>query len=316
MHETNAVNKATSPTLPKDAALAGAQKSVDPSAKTKGKAHGQTGPKSEAGKKRSRWNALKDGATAKSTVLPFEDARLYKRHIKEVEEALAPSNYVEQLLVREYAEGVWRIIRHEKRSAYERERIFKDLTAPMVANMLGLEERYVSGAPDYLMDLKYHISQKEAVLAGQALLQYRHLMENAQHIGNFNMVWRQYPVLFEALSQWLLAKNPNSTPLFTSTGKDLNLPWQQNPTKFVQLLERFSDHLLYVAYFDSMKPKIRVWMESWYFLQRSEMRKLESVDQLLLKERNQAHAILDRLARLRKSTLFAIPTSGHALRER
>jgi len=181
----------------------------------------------------------------------------------------------------------------------------------MVADMLGLEERYVSSAPDYLMEMKYHISQKEATLAGLALLQFHHLMENAKHIANFNMVWRQYPILFEALAQWLLVKNPNSTPLFTSAGKDLNLPWQQNPTKLVQLLERFSSHLFYVAHFESMKPKIRVWMESWYFLQRSEMRKLESVDQLLVKERNQAHAILDQLARLRKSSLFAIPASGN-----
>jgi len=87
------------------------------------KAHGQTGPKSIAGKNRSRWNALKDGATAKSSVLPFEDARLYQRHIREVEKALEPKNYVEAQIVREYAEGLWRIIRHEKRGAYERDKI-------------------------------------------------------------------------------------------------------------------------------------------------------------------------------------------------
>ena len=62
---------------------------------SKGKANGQTGPKSIAGKNRSRWNALKDGATAKSAVLPFEDARVYQRHIREVEKALEPKNYVE-----------------------------------------------------------------------------------------------------------------------------------------------------------------------------------------------------------------------------
>jgi len=89
--------------------------------KTQGKAYGQTGPKSIAGKNRSRWNALQDGATAKSSVLPFEDERLYRRHIREVEQALMPSNYVENQLVREYAEGLWRITRHEKRGAYERE---------------------------------------------------------------------------------------------------------------------------------------------------------------------------------------------------
>ena len=95
---------------------------------SKGKANGQTGPKSIAGKNRSRWNALKNGSTAKSMVLPFEDARVYQRHIREVENALEPKNYVEAQLVREYAEGLWRIIRHEKRGSYQREEIFKRLT--------------------------------------------------------------------------------------------------------------------------------------------------------------------------------------------
>ena len=93
---------------------------------SKGKAHGQTGPKSIAGKNRSRWNALKDGATAKSGVLPFEDVRVYQRHIREVEKALEPTNYVEAQLVREYAEGLWRIIRHEKRGSYQREGFSSD----------------------------------------------------------------------------------------------------------------------------------------------------------------------------------------------
>lgn len=37
-------------------------------------ANGQTGPKSIAGKQRSRFNALKSGRYAKSQLLPFEDA--------------------------------------------------------------------------------------------------------------------------------------------------------------------------------------------------------------------------------------------------
>ena len=102
---------------------------------SKARAHGQTGPKSLAGKNRSRWNALKDGSTAKSTVLPFEDEQLYQKHIREVEKALAPVNYVEAQMVREYAEGLWRIIRHEKRGSYEREHILNSITPKMIADM-------------------------------------------------------------------------------------------------------------------------------------------------------------------------------------
>jgi len=277
---------------------------------SKGKAHGQTGPKSIAGKNHSRWNALKDGSTAKSTVLPFEDARVYQRHIREVEKALEPTNYVEAQLVREYAEGLWRIIRHEKRGSYQREEIFKRLTPVMMAQMLGLDECYWNCAPDYLMDLKYKITQGEEARAKRALSQYAHLQGNAKGIANFNMVWRQYPDLFEGLSLWLIAIDPGSTPIFASTGKDLNLPWQKNPQKLTHLLEKFSKYLYYVAHFESFKPHIRVWMESWFFLQRTEMRKLEHDDQLLLKERNHTHSILDKLMRFRKSNLYLVTLPG------
>ena len=176
----------------------------------------------------------------------------------------------------------------------------------MMAQMLGLEECYRNCAPDYLMDLKYKITQGEEARAKRALSQYAHLQRNAKGIANFNMVWRQYPDLFEGFSQWLIAIHPGSTPIFTSTGKDLNLPWQQNHQKLTELLERFFKDLYYVAHFEGFKPHIRVWMESWFFLQRTEMRKLEHDDQLLLKERNYTHGILDKLMRFRNSNLYLV----------
>jgi hypothetical protein len=253
------------------------------SIKPQKKAFGQTGPKTIRGKNRSKWNALKDGATAKSTVLPFEDERLYKGHIMGVEEALNPTNYVEAQLVREYAEGLWRIIRHEKRSAYERDKILEKMTTAMVADTLGLDDRYITSAPDYLTNLKYKISAQETAKARHALVLFGHLMENAKGIANFQMVWAQYKDLFAALGAWLTVRSPKTTPILNPLGSGLNLAWQQNPKPFMQLLDQFSNHLFYVAYFESFKPQIRVWMESWFFLQRLEMRRLESDDLLLLK---------------------------------
>jgi hypothetical protein len=270
----------------------------------KKKAYGQTGPKSLAGKNRTRWNALKDGATAKSSVLPFEDERLYQRHIKEVEKALMPNNYVEAQMVREYAEGLWRIIRHEKRGAYEREEILNRITPQMVAQMLGLENHYIQNAPDYLTDLTYKISKKEQTSALSALSQYRHLLANAKGIANFNMVWSQYQQLFEALAHWVQIQYPKTTPVLTSTGVALNLGWQQHPQKFLELLDDFANHLFFVAHFEEFKPVIRVWMESWFFLQKMEMRRLENLDQLLLKERNQTYQMLEQLNRFRKSNVY------------
>jgi hypothetical protein len=272
----------------------------------KKRAHGQTGPKSQAGKNRTRWNALKDGATAKSSVLPFEDGRLYKIHIAEVEKALNTVNYVEAQMVREYAEGLWRITRHEKRGAYEREHILERITPAKVADMLGLEECYIQSAPDFLIDLKFKIPKKEQALATEALLQYQHLLANAKGIANFNMVWRQYQLLFQKLALWAPKRYPNIKPIFNSLGEGLNLPWQQYPQKLLEMLEEFSRHLFFIAHFEKFKPTIRTWMESWFFLQRTEMRKLEADDQLLMKERNYTQSMLDKLLRFRKSNLYLL----------
>jgi hypothetical protein len=268
------------------------------------KAHGQTGPKSMAGKNRSRWNALKDGATAKSAVLPFEDEKLFRRHIREVQESLAPSNYVEVQLVREYAEGLWRIVRHEKRGAYEREKILERITPAMVADMLGLEERYIQSAPPYLTNLRYKIAARDSQEASRLLALYQHLLANAKGIANFHMVWVQYQDLFRAFGDWLQEVEPGSTAFVNSMGNGVNVAWQQKPETVLKWLEKFSNHLFYVAYFEKFKPTIRVWMESWFFLQKTEMHRLEQDDQILLKERNHVHSLLDRIVRIRKSAIY------------
>jgi hypothetical protein len=283
----------------------------------KRKAHGQTGPKSTAGKNRARWNALKDGSTAKSMVLPFEDEQLYQKHIREVEKALAPTNYVEAQIVREYAEGLWRIIRHEKRGSYEREAILNTITPQMVAKMLDLENHYVQAAPHYLTDLKHRISKKAQELAQEVLEQYQHLQINAKGIANFNMVFKQYELLFRTLDQWAIDEDPQMTPVIGSTNVCLNLPWQQNPKKLLELLETFERKMFFVAFFEEYKPSIRVWMESWFFLQKNEMRHLENLDQLLVKERNQTYSMLEKLLRFRKSNsyLATVPANLSVMQE-
>jgi|GEM_PF-1458946 len=270
----------------------------------KNKAHGQTGPKSQAGKNRARWNALKDGLSAKSLVLPFEDERLYQRHIQEIEQALIPSNYVEVSLVREYADGLWRLMRHEKRGVYEREDILKSITPTIMAQVLGLEDRYIKSAPDFLVDLKYKISKKLQQNARLAFSQYEHLIKNAKGIANFNMVFSQYHHLFEELNQWVMAKYDNVTPIVNNTGAGLSLIWQQQPQKLLSLIEGFANHVYFVAYFEDMKPEIRVFIESWFFLQKTDMRRLENLDLLAQKERSHTHSLLDKLIYFRKSHLF------------
>jgi len=309
-----AVDGAVDQTSQASKQVASSEQSVESDKNRKGKAHSQTGPKSVPGKNKSRWNAMVDGATAKSSVLPFEDERVYRAHINAVEQALCPANYIEQQMVREYAEGLWRIIRHEKRGAYEREAILNHLTPAMAAQFLGLEEVYVRCAPQWLIDPRHRISRQQQQLAKDVLAQYQHLIMNAKGIANFNMVWRQYPLLFLSVAEWLIAQHPNATPLMTSTGKDVSLAWQQNPQKLLEFIEEFANQTYFFAHYENFKPKVRVWMESWYFLQRTELHRLERSEQLLLKERNYASSILERLMRFRKSNVYleSVPASVRA----
>jgi len=79
---------------------------------------GQTGPKSLAGKAISSLNAIKHGGYSKKRLLPFEDAKAYQAHLKEVLEDLQPSNSVQKVAASQYADALWRVeriqVRHEQ----------------------------------------------------------------------------------------------------------------------------------------------------------------------------------------------------------
>ena len=264
------------------------------------KTHGQTGPKSRAGKKAIRFNALKTGQHAKSTLLPFEDEKAYAKHLKEVFSALAPANYIEAQIADEYANALWRILRHETRGVYEREKILERLTPQMAAQMLGISGHRATRAPEYLTQLRYVVSQSERLLAKKGLQEYAHLIEHAKGIQNFNLVWRQYPTLFEVLATWIDAQQIKPT-LFGPSSQGLSMAWQQNPNKILSYLEELADELYYLANWELMRPQIRIWMEAYYFSQRTEQHRINQDEQLLMKERNYAHSLLDRLMRQRKS---------------
>lgn len=282
---------------------------IDTQEKKPSKFQGQTGPKTQAGKFRSKWNALTHGRTAKSPLLPFEDPQQYKTHISEIHKALVPDNYVEHQIVEEYANSTWRLQRQEKRSAYQRERILETLTPTMIAGMLGLDERYCKAAPDYFINPKHKISQAQQILALSALDEYHRLLQNAKGIANFNLVWRQFPDLFNALAKWVEMQDA-TRPLFSSSGKDLDLAWQQNPQEILKSLDKLELILYFIANFMEFKPQLRTLMESWYFAQRLELQHLERDDGGLIAERKHANALLDKLMQLRKSQFLlwaAIP---------
>ena len=267
-------------------------------------AHSQTGPKTERGKWNSKWNALKHGRYAKSTLLPFEDEAAFKLHLREIRAALLPNDYVEQQIVDEYAHALWRLQRQENRIAYVREEILNQLTPAMMAKMLGLSQELCAAAPDYLLDLKKRFHKSNVVLASAAYEQYERLMTGAKGISNFNLVWRNFPDLFNALSAYIEDLG-SLKPLFTANQKDIDYAWQQHPEKIQEHLGALSKQLFYMANFNEFKPQIRIYMEAWFFAQRHELKRLERDDAGLIAERKHANSMLDKLMQLRKSQFAA-----------
>ena len=70
-----------------------------------------TGPKTEAGKQRSRLNAMKYGVTGQLVVMPTEDLELYEAHKKSFEAEYQPQGATEEHLVQSLADVSWRLNR-------------------------------------------------------------------------------------------------------------------------------------------------------------------------------------------------------------
>jgi hypothetical protein len=72
---------------------------IDRAAINRRNAQKSTGPRTPEGKNRYRFNALKHGMTAKTLVLPDEDADVLQMRIETWIADLQPQNDVEQFLV-------------------------------------------------------------------------------------------------------------------------------------------------------------------------------------------------------------------------
>ena len=261
---------------------------------------GQTGPKSIPGKKNSSMNALKTGLFAKSTILPFEDEAQYKKHIKQVLKSLSPENAIEQAIAQQIADSLWRGARLELRSTMKRDEVFTQLTPQAMAGFLGIEGKRQARAPGYLVTPNHQIHQKDLVLPKKCLQQFDDLVKNVKGVANYEAVWRQYPQLFKALHYWL--DDEDQVDLFMSDFKGLNVAWQQRPRLIEEHLEVFNDHCWYLVHFKELRPQIRTWMASWYFLQARESHSISQADDLLVKERRQCQSLLETYFKMRKST--------------
>lgn len=113
------------------------------------------------------------------------------------------------------------------------------------------------------------------------------------------MVFGTYRDLFTGLDQYL--GNRFNVPILASTGNGLSIPWQQNTKKLEEVLEEYASYLYYLIHFDLLRPQIRVWMSTWFFLERRDQRESDFQDELIIKEHNRYQATLNQLLKYRKA---------------
>ena len=84
------------------------QKQIDANRRN---AQKSTGPVTDLGKATARFNALKHGMTARTAVLPYEDAESYAELRESFHDTYRPANAIEASLVETIANSYWRLLR-------------------------------------------------------------------------------------------------------------------------------------------------------------------------------------------------------------
>jgi hypothetical protein len=84
---------------------------LDRAAVNKANAQKSTGPRTQAGKQRSKLNALRHGLTGQTVVLPTEDHSAYERHSQSFLDEYHPKDATEAHLVQSLIDTSWRMNR-------------------------------------------------------------------------------------------------------------------------------------------------------------------------------------------------------------
>jgi hypothetical protein len=106
-------------------------------AANKANAQHSTGPRTEAGKQRTRLNALRHGLTGQTVVLPTEDHAAYQRHSQSFLDEYQPQGATESQLVQSMIDSSWRI----NRAAAVETNLFS-------LGITEMEDRIPAGQPD------------------------------------------------------------------------------------------------------------------------------------------------------------------------
>jgi hypothetical protein len=91
--------------------LTGNDRAADRAAINRANAQKSTGPRTEAGKQRTRLNALRHGLTGQTIVLPTEDHAAYQRHSQSFLDEYQPKQATETQLVQSLIDTSWQLNR-------------------------------------------------------------------------------------------------------------------------------------------------------------------------------------------------------------
>ena len=262
--------------------------------------HGSTGPKSIPGKHRSSMNALKSGIYAKTMVLPFEDATVYRQHVRAVKAGVRAENPLEEILAQQAADAMWRAQRQEERLAWERKQLFKDMTAAKLAAMVTQQKVLIDSAPDFILDASHSFSDEDLALYNQAYLQYGAFKDKALgRMENYKAVWHDYPELFQAFAVWVAPID--EVPFFTEDGSDWRMEWQRAYEAVEKYLFQFAGWLWWATTWEEHKPILMRAYANWFFEQGGEDYAWTQIDEAIFRERRICQASLETIAKLRRS---------------
>ena len=109
------MNPITEPTIPnghdRAAGPETTNRAINRAAVNKANAQHSTGPRTEAGKQRSKMNAFRHGLTGQTVVLPTEDHSAYERHSQSFLDQYHPKDATETQLVQSLIDTSWRMNR-------------------------------------------------------------------------------------------------------------------------------------------------------------------------------------------------------------
>jgi hypothetical protein len=275
---------------------------------------GRTGPRSLKGKAISSMNAVKHGAFAKTEVLPHEDVSERRRLEKAIYQALRPQDAVQESLADQMIDSLWSAERFKLRLAMRQENIFAHLTPAMLAELLEIPTEYRKFAPAYLTSPNTKIAKRDLKIPLRHYQQYQHFCKHSQGVKNYQMVFGIYQDLFQGVHDFI--GKDYQVPFLLATGAGLELPWQQQPQKVEEILLKYAASLYYKLHFDELRPKIRFWMSTWFFLDRVNKQDADFQDELVLREMNRYQNLLQVYLKYQKSIegrSFTVPKEDSKL---